>query len=1340
MNINSIQILFLLIGVSFNLSAQKVNFWSQFRAKNAKIDIRTRTASHYNLDLAGLKQSLSQGISGQSIQVPLPDGSFETFVIEPSRVMSPRLAAKYPEILTFNGRSSHRKEARFDITPKGFHAMIFSNEGTIFIDPINQTSKDLYQCYFKKDYLQKEVSFLEDDVYEQEGAKVITTQKATARSRASGVQLRKYRLAVTATGEYTQFHGGTVADAMAAIVTTMNRVNGIYEREVSITMMLVDNNNKIIYTDPDTDPYSNGNARTLIEQVQGNIDEVIGNANYDIGHGLFKSNDQSGLARNSSVCQTGMKALGVSGVSSLGDPFVGFVAHETGHQFGAEHTFNSCRNRNAPTAYEPGSGTTIMSYAGVCSSQNIQSNTDPYFHTTSYEQIINFSVHGAGAGCATIISTGNHAPAVDAGEGGFVIPANTPFTLTGSGSDPDRDELTYSWEQFDLGYKGAPNSPKGNAPLFRSFPPKDTPSRTFPDISDIINNRQTLGELLPSYTRDMTFRLTARDNRDGGGGVNYDQMEFKVTDKAGPFCLLSFNTTETIIAQSNVTIHWDVSNTNGSEVNCRLVNILLSGDGGLTYPHLLAGSVINNGSATVLIPDMITSNGRFKVEATDNIFFDINDTDLNIVAPSIPDFRIDLSEQFLSTGCAPFTGQVDVNISSILSFSDKVTLSVDGLGDHLTASFSVNPVMPGTSSSLTISGTGLGVGGLHTLTVNATARATTHAHNLVLEAHANVVEVLNPSNKMTEVVLLPTIHWSGIGGDDTYDLDIATDADFSNIVISKRGLTNTAYQTTALSGGTRYFLRIRGINACSTTDYTSVEFTTGVFPCRTFTSTDTPVTITRFPPSVITSEVRIQRTGVVSDVNILNLEGIHSFVSDLTFLLKSPEGTSVTLLDRICGRSQDFHLGLDNEAGTGAIPCPPTDGGIYSTKERLSVFNGEEAAGIWELTIKDNYPRAGGQLTRWALEICASYSDLPEASLPDPPSKLSLVEVSKAQINLSWKDNSTNEDAFIVERSTAGNSNYIEIATLMAGSTSYEDTDVPKANTYYYRVRASGISGRSGYSNEVFIVQRPESPSELSLVEVSNTQINLFWKDNSTNEDAFIVERSTADNSNYIEIATLMAGSTSYEDINIAPEVYFYRIKAMNSGGDSDYSNEVSGSLVLDTPPESPSELSLVEVSNTQINLFWRDNSTNEDAFIVERSTSDNSNYAEIATLGAGSTSYEDINIAPEVYFYRIKAMNSGGDSDYSNEVSGSLVLDTPLQADTEIVIHPNPGEGLFNLVLPQNMSNFKLSLYDLTGNKIDPVISKKDGNISINLIPYANGIYLLKVSGSHIIRIIKNY
>ena len=910
MNINSIQILLMLIGVSFNLSAQKVNFWSQFSAKNAKIDIRARTASHYNLDLAGLKQSLSQGISGQSIQVPLPDGSFETFVIEPSRVMSPRLAAKYPEILTFNGHGLHGKEAQFDITPKGFHAMIFSNEGTIFIDPINQTSKDSYQCYFKKDYLQKEVSFLEDDVYEQEGAKVITTRKTATRSRASGTQLREYRLAVTATGEYTQFHGGTVVDALAAIVTTMNRVNGIFEREVSITMMLVDNNDDILYTDPDTDPYLNTHeTRTFATEVQSNIDGIIGDDNYDIGHGFSRTRRGTGIALVGSVCQTGKKAWGVtSRRSPHGDPFdVDFVAHEMGHQFGARHTFNgsSCAaSQLDPTAYEPGSGTTIMAYAGLCSPQNIQNSGDPYFHTASYEQILNYSIDGAGNNCAATTNTDNSAPTVDAGEGGFVIPVNTPFTLTGSGSDPDRDELTYSWEQFDLGPSGSPYTPVGNAPLFRSFTPKDTPSRTFPDISDIINNRQTLGELLPSYTRDLTFRLTARDNRGGGGGVNYDQMSFKVTDRAGPFHVSSFNTAGTIVAQSNVTIHWDVSNTNGSEVNCRLVNILLSGDGGLTYPHTLAGPVINNGSATVLIPDMITSNGRFKVEAADNVFFDINDRDFNIVAPSVSDFHISLSERFLSAGCAPstmqpFAVQVDINIGSILDFSDNVNLSVDGLGDHLTASFSVNPVMPGNSSSLTINGTCSGAR-LHTLTVNATAGATTYSQNLVLEVCSDVVEVLSPANEMTEVALFATINWSGIGGDGTYDLDIATDARFSNIVISKRELMGTAYRTTALSESTRYFLRIKGTNNCGTTDYTSVEFTTGVSAslCRTSISSDTPITITSSGNSRLSiSEVMVPEVGVVSDVNILNLKGTHPFADGLTFLLESPEGTSILLIE-----------------------------------------------------------------------------------------------------------------------------------------------------------------------------------------------------------------------------------------------------------------------------------------------------------------------------------------------------------------------------------------------------------------------------------------------------------
>jgi hypothetical protein len=323
-----------------------------------------------------------------------------------------------------------------------------------------------------------------------------------------GEQLRTYRLALAATGEYSIYHGGTKPLVLSEMVIAMNRVNGVYEQDTAVRMVLIANNDLVIYLDGTTDPYTNNNGSTMLGQNQTTLDTVIGNANYDVGH-VF-STGGGGVAQLRVPCVTGSKARGVTGLTNpIGDPFyIDYVAHEMGHQYGGNHTFNgnagSCSgsNRNASTAYEPGSGTTIMAYAGICSPQNIQNNSDDHFHTHSIQEIVAYTTTGNGNNCPVITNTGNSAPTSEAGTGGFTIPINTPFILTGSGTDPNGgDVLSYNWEEYDLGPAGHPNSPVNNAPIFRSFPSVPEPFRYFPRLSDIVNNTQTLGEILPSYTR-----------------------------------------------------------------------------------------------------------------------------------------------------------------------------------------------------------------------------------------------------------------------------------------------------------------------------------------------------------------------------------------------------------------------------------------------------------------------------------------------------------------------------------------------------------------------------------------------------------------------------------------------------------------------------------------------------------------------------------------------------------------------------------------------------------------------------------------------------------------------
>jgi hypothetical protein len=610
--------------------------------------------------LAGAPREFLPGARAAApvLTLPLPDGTFARFRVFDSPILSDEMAARMPDVSTWSaqGVDDPTATARLDRTVAGFHAMIRGVAGTVFIDPAPSGPGE-YISFDAAGRAQPAVPFI-CHVGEGEIRVGEETLPGAGLVGAAGllgppeVMRRTYRLAMVLTGEYTQFFGGTAPLAQAAMVTTVNRVNEIYENDVAAHFNITA---ALIYTDPATDPFPSPIDVTgaQITRVDSLLDADVGSGNYDIGH-MMNAGGGGGLAGLGVVCG-GSKGRGATSLSPpQGDNFdVDYVAHEMGHQMGGNHTFNGTTsncgggNRTASAAYEPGSGTTIMAYAGICGAENVQPHSDPYFHFKSLDEIYNTMM---GTGCAVVAGTGNSFPTASAGPD-RTVPRNTPFTLTGSGSDADNDALTYCWEEYDLGAATPPGDP-ATSPRFRSRPPTTSPSRTFPRLSDLFAGTVSPWEALPTVDRAMRFQCTVRDNHAGAGGIATDDMT--VTVAGDPFMVTAPNGGESLKGGCTYTVQWQVGG-GGIAAN---VDILLTTNDGATYTTLAANTP-NDGSQVVNIPcGLNTSNARVRINAIGEVFFDISDGDFSITSTP-PAIAVSGTDELVDGSCAAiltFTG------------------------------------------------------------------------------------------------------------------------------------------------------------------------------------------------------------------------------------------------------------------------------------------------------------------------------------------------------------------------------------------------------------------------------------------------------------------------------------------------------------------------------------------------------------------------------------------------------------------------------------------------------------------------------------------------------------
>ena len=1096
------------------ISAQNGKYWADIAPGNVyypenalleKVPVNHRLLS---LDYEQLKNELANAPmeftaaaknSPVTITLPMPDGSYEVFEVVESPSMMPALAAKFPGIKSFAGTGKNiNAKTRFDYSVNGIMGSIEYKGASVYLLPAATEQTQYYVCYYKHDI---EVSdeelmlscgatpgFLEENaIIKEELQNPEHDHIVTSRDVTDSVELRTYRIAITATGEYTAAHGGTTESVMASFNTAVNRLNLFLGIDCDVKFLLVDNTENLIFFDPATDPFDiNALASTLTGINQSTVDLAIGTANYDVAHlfqqgACFSVNDDGNIGpflagqAGGRVCTANGKARGIicftGSVISVAD---NTMTHEMAHQFASGHTWNNCPGIQSQyassSAFEPGSGSTIMSYSGSCGNQNINSFGINYFNIGSIVEVTEYSQLGTGSLCANVVKVGNHAPEVTLPyTNGFQIPISTPFQLTGSATDEDGEILTYCWEQYDLGPYGPMGSPLGDAPLFRSFPPsEDGDTRIFPNINAVIANQVPISEYLPDYTRNLTFRLTVRDNNMEAGGTTWEEVKFKSTASAGPF-LVNYPNTAGLSLESGAQemVTWDVANTDNGAVNCQVVNILLSVDGGFTYPFVLACSTPNDGEEMITIPNTLTDEARIKVEAADNIFFDISNNDFNIVAATEPGFSIMACDQFQQI-CIPDEVTIDISTTAFMGFDSLITLEiVEGLPMGVVPEFATNPMMAGNNTTVKFDMTSIDTDGNFEVLLRATApNADTMYQTLrwsIVYNDFSELAVLTPADGATGESLGPDFTWIDLPHADRYDFEIATNPSFSSgtLIESVSNLTEANYTLTVpLEDNTIYYWRIRPSNECGRSDFLiPAVFSTFSTSCNEYANQNGTTSIGAGQNSTATASISISDFGAISDVNVINVRGEYDAVPDLQFILQSPAGTEVLLMEGICGNTSIYNIAFDDEtvfpAGT---DCPPTNGVAYQPFGNLSDFDGENTQGTWKMKIKViSNLGSGGYMEDWKLEFCANFEPNSPFVVNNniaPVQPLGNRRISTPNLLVEDMDNGSWELDYVIVDGPAHGYLTLDGVILNVGDI-YNQADLDWADVRYYHTDAS---------------------------------------------------------------------------------------------------------------------------------------------------------------------------------------------------------------------------------------------------------------------------------------------
>ncbi|AZA84753.1 hypothetical protein C1637_18390 [Chryseobacterium lactis] len=742
--------LFLAIATIGSQSLCAQNFWKKTKINErnlieSKRYIGADYSNTYTLDINQLKSVLQMapvsktGMATKStvmIDIPGLDGKFEKYAVYETSNMAPELAAKFPEIKSYRGLSVKNpgKRVSFGLSQKGINIIIFNpSQKPTVIEPATKDASVYLVSPAAPEVLSK-ISNFECHIDEKKSG---NTAKVFPSDNTNDKKFRTYKLAATTDGEFSEYHGGTLANSVAAINNLMSYINPVYERDLSIHMNLVANNDQIIFLDKNTDPYSTFNTSnlsasqtTLDKEIKTTLNNTIGSGNYDLGMLFSNQNTGGGKASDiGGVCNGGAAYAGAVGLTSTpsGFIFAMIVAHEMGHLFGANHTFSKPENMNITLMYlgifpletitqpetganrEPGSGTTIMGYPGVTGTYDVVDKHSDQFLHYSISQINSYIKTTS---CATVVDMSNNPPVVNAGPD-YTIPKGTAFKLTATATDPDNNSLTYSWEEADL---SAPNTPfninvtipvnqddvrnqllqnmknysfpdrmSAVTPNFRVYSPTTNPIRYFPPLNEVLDGSlYNTWNMASNVARNMKFISLVRDNATEGGQTASDEAVVSINESTGPFKITSVSLNQNYPSGSSHLLKWDIAGTNTAPIDTQSVNILISIDGGTTFNQLVSNTP-NDGEETITIPSTPSQKAYIIVESVGNIYYAASpafaigyNVTMNCTQyPVSGTFAIAPSAPAIMNINIPVTTTIeDINIAMDISYTDLKNLAL----------------------------------------------------------------------------------------------------------------------------------------------------------------------------------------------------------------------------------------------------------------------------------------------------------------------------------------------------------------------------------------------------------------------------------------------------------------------------------------------------------------------------------------------------------------------------------------------------------------------------------------------------------------------------------------